>query len=762
MAKKSTSDFIDIKALLKTYLSKWYLFAISVFVCVACAALFVIIRKQDYAVRANVLITQQKDAIAEAMGGLSDLLGSDAYVEDEIFIISSHSVYRDVAKTLRLNVEHYVKNGIKGYEFIYQDYPVDIIVSPAVLDTLSYNIDFTIKVHDDNTADIKAEMLEDTEIEVKNVTLPYLMETPLGSYTVAGTPSCPVDQGFKSKIYLMGYDAAAEALDLAVHNEIASKRSNVITLCIETPTPKYGEAILNEIMAQYNARGIAQKNMQGELTGTFLDERLAILANDLSQSEMQIQQYKQEHGIIDVGVEAKYQTEKRGRLEEAYLEAQTQAEMLRLTSQFLADTANRFSLVPLNVENEGLQEAISNYNGALMRRVELSHTASPDNIEIVRLERRIDQMRHNLYQSTARATEQADVAVAEIRAEMGNNNSRMGDIPREEREFYDLRRQQSVKSQLYYFLLRRNEENALLLANAIPKGQIIDEAYTMSEPLGMSKKLILLFALVLGLCIPPALIYIRKLINNRFETRADVERITDVPILGEMCVDRSGRSMVVSSDDTTSTTELFRLMRSNLLFILTAPNDKVVLMTSSSSGEGKSFISINLAASLALLGKKVLLVGMDIRNPQLSNYLGIAPRYGLTQYLSSADIQLDQLVTTDISGIKGLDVIVAGPVPPNPAEMLLSEKVDTMFRTLRDRYDYIIVDTAPIGLVSDTFTLDRISDAAIYVCRANYTSLGDLALVNEIYEKRRLKKLSIVVNGTAAKKTYGYGKKKKG
>ncbi len=761
MAKKSSSDFIDIKSLLKTYLSKWYFFAISLFACVAFAALFVIIRKQDYAVRANVLITQQKDAIAEAMGGLSDLLGSDAYVEDEIFIISSHSVYRDVAKTLRLNVEHYVKNGIKGYEFIYRDYPVDIIVSPAVLDTLSYGIDFTIKVHDDNTADIKAEMLENTEIKVENVGLPYVLETPLGNYTVAPTPSCPAGEGFKTKINLMSYDTAAEALDLAVHNEIASKRSNVITLCIETPTPEYGEAILNEIMAQYNARGIAQKNMQGELTGTFLDERLEILANDLAASEMQIQEYKQAHGIIDVVVEAEFQTEKRGRLEEAYLEAQMQAEMLRLTSQFLADTANRFSLVPLNVENEGLQTAISDYNGTLMRRVELSHTASPDNIEIVRMERRIDQMRNNLYQSTMRATQQADVAVAEIRAEMGSNNSRMGEIPREEREFYDLRRQQTVKSQLYYFLLRRNEENALLLANAIPKGQIIDEAYTISEPLGLSKKLILLFALALGICIPPVILYLRKLINNRFETRADVERITDVPILGEMCVDRTGRSMVVSSDDTTSTTELFRLMRSNLLFILTAPNDKVVLLTSSASGEGKSFISINLAASLALLGKKILLIGMDIRNPQLANYLGIAPRFGLTQYLSSADITVPQLISHNVSGIDGLDVIVAGPVPPNPAEMLLSDKVDALFASLRDKYDYILVDTAPIGLVSDTFTLDRIADAAIYVCRANYTSLNDLALVNEIYEKRRLKKLSIVVNGTAAKKTYGYGKKNK-
>ena len=201
-------------------------------------------------------------------------------------------------------------------------------------------------------------------------------------------------------------------------------------------------------------------------------------------------------------------------------------------------------------------------------------------------------------------------------------------------------------------------------------------------------------------------------------------------------------------------------MRSILLFVLTDPRDKVVLMTSTSSGEGKSFISINLAASLALLGKKVLLVGMDIRNPQLANYLHIHPRFGLTQYLASSDISVSDIIT-HLDAPAGLDVICAGPVPPNPAEMLLSKRIDELFAGLREKYDYIIVDTAPIGLVSDTFTLDRISDAAIYVCRANYTSLSDLELINDIHDQHRLKKVSLVINGTAAKKSYGYKAKTK-
>lgn len=431
-----------------------------------------------------------------------------------------------------------------------------------------------------------------------------------------------------------------------------------------------------------------------------------------------------------------------------------------MAAAFLDNDANKYELVPINVENEGVQRAITGYNDMLIRRMELLASATPDNLEIVRLNGRIDMMRTSLKETMARAKDAAYMAVGEVTSQMNQADSRLGDVPQLEREYTDLRRQQELKSQLYYFLLRRNEENAMMLANATPKGQIVDEAYTLSEPLGMGKKVILMIALLLGLCIPPVWLYIRKFLYNRFESRSDVERMTDVPILGEMCVDKSGNKLVVSSDDTGSTAELFRLMRSNLLFILTDPRDKVVLMTSTSSGEGKSFISINLAASLALLGKKVLLVGMDIRNPQLAHYLNISPRFGLTQYLSSSEIRVDQIITP-IKDVTGLDVICAGPVPPNPAEMLLSTRIDSLFEQLRQQYDYIIVDTAPIGMVSDTFTLDRISDAAIYVCRANYTSLTDLELINDIYDQHRLKKVSLVINGTAAKKSYGYKAKGK-
>lgn len=761
MARRNTSDFLDIKTLLRQWLSKWYLFVISVAVCGSLAFFYTKIKHPEYAVRANVLITQDNSSsIPDPTGGaLSALFGSDAYVEDEIFLVSSHSLYRDVARDLGLNAEHYVELGFLNEILSYPEFPVTVWAPQSMVDTLTVSSKFYVNIDKNGKADIKVKQRKQMVAKVKDVDLPYTIDTPVGAFTVSTTQYYTPGENLTTKIFFSGYDSAAEDLDRDVSAEIASKRSNVISLGINTTNPEYGEAILNEILVKYNSRGIVEKRNQSELTARFIDDRLGVLAAELAVSDRELQDYKQKKGIINIAYEAKYQTERKAAVEEKLLEAQTREEMTALTGRFLSNPENAYAMIPMIVEGDGLQGAIAQYNEKIIERNNLATSARPDNSALRLLSDGIDQMRENIQLSLRRSLETQQIAVRDLKRELDATDRSLTDIPQTEREYIDLERNHRVKQELYILLLQKREENALIMANALPKGQIIDEAYTMSDPLGMGKKAILLIGLLLGLCLPPLYLYCRKLIHNRFETRQDVERMTDVPILGEMCIDNSGHRLVVSSDNTSSSAELFRLMRSNLLFVLNDPRDKVVLLTSTSSGEGKSFISINLAASLALLNKRVLLVGMDIRNPRLAEYLGINPRFGLTQYLSSSSITLDQLISP-LDGVPGLDVICAGPVPPNPAELLISPKVDELFTELRSRYDYVIVDTAPIGLVSDTFTLDRIADASIYVCRANYTSLSDLAMINDIFDQHRLKKVSLVINGTAAKKTYGYGKKK--
>ena len=756
MAKKNVSDFIDVHALVKTYLAKWYWFVISVILCVGLGYLFCRRYQQPMAVRANVLIQQEDNSPLTDLSGMGSLFGAKGFVEDEVFVIGSHSLYKNVAQELGINKLHYVKDGFLKSRLSFPEFPVDV-VAPGIADTLSGSVLFKIKINAEGLADITAKVKKDVIAEVEDVKLPAKLNTPYGEFTIVTTPEYIPGKSLKTNVSFYGYDAAAENLATEVEAFRGSKKSNVISLAMDTPNVEYGVAVLNKIIEKYNERGINEKNLQGEKTAAFLKDRINLLSNELNESEAAIQHYKERNGIIDVASEAAYQTNKKSQMESAVFSTEKEIALLKLTREFLADSLNYTELIPTTVASGAVQGGINAYNSMVFKRLELSQNAKQNSYAIRQLTKQMDLMRTNLINSSNKAIENAEMNLDQFKSEKGSIKGKLSNIPTQEREFINMKRQQEIKQEIYLFLLQKQEENAMLLANSVPKGQIIDEAFYLSEPLGISKKIILLIAFVMGLMFPPVIIYLRKLIRNKFESKEEVERHISAPILGEMCTDRSGRSLVVSPTDTSSATELFRLMRTNLQFMLGGDNDKVVLMTSTRSGEGKSFIALNLAATLSLLeGKKVLLVGMDIRNPQLANYLGINPPLGLTNYLSSGSVTLDSIIEP-MPGIKNCDLIVAGPIPPNPAEMLASKKIDELFAQLRTMYDYIVVDSAPVGMVSDTFTLDRIADATIYVTRVNYSTLDDLRFVENIYDDKRLKKLSVVVNGTASKKGYGYG-----
>ncbi len=757
MAKRNHSDIINIRGALKLYWSKWYLFVISVGCCLILGFLFCRMYKQKYGVRANVLIVQEESNPMMTIGGLGELFGSSGYVDDEIFVITSHSLYRDVVRDLGLNKTHYVRQGFLKSDLVYPDYPIDVFAAAGIIDTLKSTLSFKVKVGEDGLADVTIKGKYGKIEDAKDIRLPHTFKTNFGEFTVDRTEYYPKGKSVTSTILVTGYHSAAEDLALDITSEIANKKSNVIELSYNTPNAVMGEMILQDVIDKYNIRGINEKNLQGQKTAEFIDERLALLGSDLSDAEGTIQQFKENQGIIDVRSEAAYQTNKRGSLEASLLSSETQLEVLRMTLEFIDNPENRYQIIPTIVDSESAAAVINTYNNLIAERENMLRTVSEDNQAIVRINHRLDSYRTNIISTVNQNIDKTRIMINDLRKQLGQTTGRLSNVPGQERTTIDMNRQLQVKQQLYLFLRQRQEENAMLLANAVPKGQVVDEPYTLKKPIGMGKMSIMIIALLFGLMLPPVYLYLLKLLRGKIESRKEIEQRTSAPILGEMCIDNSGNSLVVSPSDTSSTSELFRLMRANMLFIFNDVNDKVVLLTSSKSGEGKTFISINLAASLALLGKKVLLVGMDIRLPRLAEYLNISSRYGLTQYLSSSDISLDSvIVKSPEKDLPTLDIILAGPVPPNPAELLASTRVDDLFARLRQMYDYIVVDSAPVGMVSDTFTLNRISDATIYVTRVNVTSTSDVDFIEEIHEEKRLKKLSVVVNGVKSKKTYGY------
>lgn len=758
MANKN-SDFIDFSAIFRSYRKNWYWFAISLLFFGALGYVYVKTHNVEYSVHANVLIDKDESNPLLSSMDLGGLFGSSARVDDEVFVVSSHSLLRDVVRQLGLNERHVVKKGLLEKEFAYPEFPLQISNSQAVADTLKHSLLFKIRVDSDMKADVKMYADGDKIASFKDQALPAVLKTPYGDIELQATEYYPKGEDLATNIFLTGYDAAAEQLSSELAIDIVNRKSNVINMAIETDNIAYGKDVLNEIIKDYNLKGLSDKSVQGEKTLVFIDDRIKLLASDLDDAESAIQSYKQANGIIDVEAEAIYQTERRGELDKRLIEAESNAQIYKIPLDFITDPENAYSLVPLTVTNEGLISAINAYNQLLLKRIELQSNAKGNNATLKNLNEQIDAMRGNVAQSIRKAYDSAMVPVRELRSEMSKTTGKLGNVPTQEREFINMKRQQEVKQALYLFLLQRREETAMMIANNKPKAIIIDEAYSLKDPTSMNPKITMLLFLFVGMIIPFILVYLMSKFRNKFDTLQEVERMVDVPVLGEICTDKSGNHVVVGSSETSSSAELFRLLRTNLQFILNDTRDKVVLMTSTNSGEGKSYISINLAMSLSLLGKKVLLMGMDIRKPKLAEYLGISSRYGITQYLSSDSISISDMIVRNEQYGK-LDIILSGPVPPNPAELLASKKVDELFEKLRNEYDYIIVDTAPVGLVSDTFTLDRVADATIYVCRANYTSKADLDFVNSIYDNHRLKKLSLVVNGSTTRKTYGYSSSK--
>lgn len=750
-------DMIDFASVFKEYINKWWLFAICIVACTALAYFYTGIRKEKYLVKANILISNEDSDASASFGGLGNLFGADAYVEDEVFIVSSHSVIRQVVKDLNLNTRYVVHEGFLQNVFVYKDQPVSLYADPAIADTLSKTLLFKVKVNEKGLVDCKVKVRSDIVTEIEGQKFPVSVNTPYGKFILNKTANYRPGEPLDTRISFSGIDAAAESIEKDITMDMASRKSNVILMEMETTDVPYAKDVMNNIISQYNKNGVEDKNVRNQKTLEFIDSRLALLTGDLTQSEAQVESFKKSNGIVDVEIDAKYNLEKKGKIEENLIQAETRLQVVKLIKDFISNPSNKYELVPATlIGGEGDNSALAAYNELILRRIQLSQNAREGHAALNAVNEQIDAMRRNILSTVDKTYESAVVTVNEMRSEMGATMSSLGDIPAQERQYRDIKRQQSIKEQLYIFLLKKREETSMMLANSQPKGIIVDEAYSLSEPISLGKGAIIIIGFIIGFVMAALIIYLRRKLRNRFESREELERITNVPMLGEVCTSRSSDALVVRDGGSTSAAELFRLIRSNLQFVLGGGKHNVILMTSTISGEGKSFISINLASSLALLGKKVVLVGLDIRNPKLQEYLDLPPAPGFTEYIAGDSLTLDDITRHDPI-VKGLDIITAGPVPPNPSELLNDNKVDMMFEELRQRYDYILIDSAPVGMVSDTFTLSRLCDATVYVCRANYTTLNEVRFFNNLYDEGRLKKMSLVVNGTSAKKGYGYG-----
>ena len=527
-----------------------------------------------------------------------------------------------------------------------------------------------------------------------------------------------------------------------------------------------GQDFINQLLEMYNRNTNNDKNEIAQKTAEFIDERIGIISKELGSTEANLETFKRDAGITDLTSEAQIALAGNAEYEKKSVENRTQISLVNDLRKYLR--GNEYEVLPSNVglQDAALIGAIERYNEMLMERKRLLRTSTENNPTIVNLDTSIRAMKANV-QATLEGTLQGLMITKEsLDREASRYSRRISNAPGQERAYVSIARQQEIKAGLYLMLLQKREENAIALAATANNAKIIDEAIADDIPVSPKRSMIYLIALMLGVGIPVGIIYLVELTKFKIEGRADVEKLTSVPVVGDIPLtdeknDKNG-SIAVFENKNNLMSETFRNIRTNLQFML--DNDqKVILVTSTVSGEGKSFVSSNLAISLSLLGKKVVIVGLDIRKPGLNKVFQLSNKEkGITQYLSNPETDLMELVQlSDVN--KNLFILPGGTVPPNPTELLARNGLDRAIETLKKNFDYVILDTAPIGMVTDTLLIGRVADLSVYVCRADYTHKAEYTLINELSFEKKLPNLCTVINGVDLKKRkygyyYGYGK----
>ena len=754
-------QIIDFNAFVRKYKRYWWLFLLSLIACVALSMLYLKAAQRIYNVKSVVLVAQDDTGTGAGANLLKSmkLMGQGSKVDDEMVVFSSQELCTQVVKQLKLNRTYIEDRGwFKPERDHYNSSPVEIVVPEEFFDTLSTSLKFKIDVDKQGLVNIKSKKGDIEVANVKKATLPTTVKTPFGVFVFQAGEKFKPGKPHKITAGLYGNQLRGEILNRRIKIKLATKKSNGINLSLAESNISRGKDILNTLMNLYNERGQREKDEEAINTAKFIDDRLALIYKGLTSSEADIEAYKRAHKIVDPEIQIKTSVAKQEMADQAIIKLETKKQILGMVKDFVTSPANKHAYIPFEVDSSAATGAIKAYNNLLAKRQELEQSAKGDNMALKQLDQQIETMHANVLQGINTSISGLNVQLGRIKGQANQTAGELGRVPTEEREARELLRQQGIQNTLYTFLLQKREENALVLAATTPKGKIVDHAFAEHTPISPNRMVTLAMALLAGLFLPLLIVYLKDLFTTKFSNQEELEEISQVPFIGHIHHNRHDTQLVVKDGKTSSIVELFRYIRNNLQFLLNKEDDKVILVTSSVSGEGKSFISANIASSFALLGKRVALVGMDIRSPKLAQMLDLNEMPGVTSYLSRSDVSLEQ-IAQPCKEVKGMDVFVGGAIPPNPSELLLGDRVKDFFRDLREQYDVIIVDSAPVAQVSDSFALDKYSNATVYVTRANFTKRNLIKFMNRIAANKQLKNMCVVLNDTKPSNdnTYGYG-----
>ena len=662
---------------------------------------------------------------------------------NEIEILASENLAAKTVDALDINCRYYEKTGFLKKEDHYGTSPIIVEAPKELFDTLSVTLPFKIKVYDDGKTDITVKKgMFSNYAELKGVELPATVKTPFGLFVVKPTQYFTPKHEYSITASVAGNIPAALELQKDMTVDLKAKKTDIVYMDVMDNDVKRGRDILNTLVRLYNERGMKESDTQGMTTARFIDERLSLIYKNLMGSEAEIEAYKKAHNLIDPVAQAKTTIIKGETSESAIIALETQYRIASMIKGFITDPANKHSLIPF--ESDSLSaKMVRTYNALITQRQHLETSAKADNPALVQLDQQLNAMRENMLGSVNNALGAMRIKIDRAKDLQGESKGDMSQFASTERETRNLYRNQAIQNELYIFLLQKREENALKMAAAQPKGKLVDEAYAASEPVKPKKPLLAFVALIMTFALPFFILYVKKLLKNKIGSQDELEAITPAHLLGQIYHAREDELQVIA-DTNTKNAELFRYLRGNVQFVLPESTDKVVLVTSAVAAEGKSYIAANVASSLALMGKKVALVELNLRKPSLGEMFGIIASKGMSDYLSNGEVSLHDIVNTTADG---LDVYVAGSVPPNPSELLQGSRAAQLMEQLREQYDYVVVDSASLATASDTFSLTSQADATVVVLRANSTKQAYVKWINRLMAEGKLSNVGFVLNG---------------
>ena len=785
-------ELFDIKKIWSLLWINWYWVLISVVLCLGVSVIYLRYKSPVYAASMKVLVkdSNQKNKAFSGMGlalGEMGLMSNSDGFDNELEILRSASLSTSVAKRLKLYVRYYIEGTVKNQE-LYKNSPLIVDLQEECRDTLSTVLRF--EIHQKDAAYQVLGYFD--EFDSDKVTfseevgsLPASLNTPFGEITIVpNTEFC--NKQIKSEA-----DKVAEAMKegralyVAIHspqyvgrmysasvlNASATSKTTTVASVGLTDTKKIRAVdFLNELFVCYNEEANEDKNEIARKTEEFIAGRLASIRGDLDVTEGNIESYKKDNELVNLANDATTVLTASSEYKSRLLEAQTQVSVLKSLMEYMDNPENYLQIIPANLGLENspmvapLVSMISEYNANVLKRARYLRDSSEENPLVVRVTNEIKSMWPSIRQNMESVCRNAELRKGVIENEFKHVAGRISNTPTQERVLTGIIRQQTLQSELYLALLQKREENFIQLYSTVAKARIID-APIVTQKVSPKTSLVLFAGLIAGVFIPIALLLGIDLLRFRIEGRKDVERLTKLPILADIPATKrldkkkDERAVVVRENFNDAMEEAFRGLRTNIGFVL-KPGEKVILTTSCIPGEGKTFIAANLAMSLALLGKKVVVVGLDIRKPRLVALFGLkATKKGIVNFLCASEPDYELLENQIIpSGVhKNMDVLPAGIIPPNPSELLSGSMLKDAIKYLSSKYDYVLLDTPPVGLVSDTLTIAASANLCIFVTRADYSLKSSFDLINTLSKENKLPNCNLVINGVDMSKRRHYG-----